>query len=137
MALFNNSFTSGLFPKQFLTSHNIFLYKKGDKEDPRNYRAIAIQNPVLKVFCKILHKRLVSQLDKELPETQFGFRQRRSIQSACFTLKEIIRQRLNAHKKTPVLFVDFQKSIPFSKSETLVWHDEEKEHKRKNNEADC
>ena len=86
LALFNNSLTSAMFPKQFLTNHKIFLYKKGDKKDPKNYQAIAIQNPVLKVFCKILHKRLVSQLDKELPETQFGFRQRRSTQSACFTL---------------------------------------------------
>ena len=112
LVLFNNSLASGKFPKQFLKNHNIFLYKKGDKDDPKNYRAIAIQNPVLKVFCKILHNRLVFQLDKELPETQFGFRQQRSTQSACYTLREIISQRLKAHKKTPVLFVDFQKAFP-------------------------
>ena len=28
LALFDNSLTSGLFPKQFLTNHNIFLHKK-------------------------------------------------------------------------------------------------------------
>ena len=57
LALFNNSLTTGSFPKQFLKNHNIFLHKKGDKEDPKNYCAIAIQNPILQVFSKIMHNR--------------------------------------------------------------------------------
>lgn len=64
MALINNSLTTWLFPKQFLKNHNIFLHKKGDKEDPKNYRTITIQNLSFKVFCKIIHNILVSQLEK-------------------------------------------------------------------------
>lgn len=59
----------------------------------------------------IMHSRLVNQLEKEIPEPQYGFRPKKSTQIACFALKEIIRQRINAYKKTPLPFVDFQKAF--------------------------
>ena len=39
--------------------------KKGDKEEPGNYRGITLLSVVGKVFCKILNNRLVEHLDRE------------------------------------------------------------------------
>ena len=39
------------------------LHKKGPKEDPNNYRGIALINCILKLFNKILQKRLVTFCD--------------------------------------------------------------------------
>ena len=40
------------------------LFKKGDKDDPGNYRGIILLSVAGKVFCKILNNRLVEHLDK-------------------------------------------------------------------------
>ena len=42
----------------------VSLFKKGDKEDPGNYRGITLLSVVGKVFCKILNDSLVQYLDK-------------------------------------------------------------------------
>ena len=38
--------------------------KKGDREQPGNYRGITLLSVVGKVFCKILNNRMVQRLDK-------------------------------------------------------------------------
>ena len=40
------------------------LFKKGDKEDPGNYRGITLLSVVGRVFCKIFNNRLVQHFDK-------------------------------------------------------------------------
>ena len=54
----------------------LIFFKKGDREDPGNYRGITLLSVVGKVFCKILNNRLVQCLGKEgvLHEEQAGFR---------------------------------------------------------------
>ena len=118
-SIFNSSLNTGIFPTRFLKNTNVFLYKGGDAKDPAQYRSIVVQNPVLKVFCKILQTRLAPRLEKILPPTQFGFRKNRNTVSAAFTLKEIIKRRMEAKKKTMVLYIDFRKAFPSVKRNLL------------------
>ena len=52
----------------------VSLFKKGDKEDPGNYRGITLLSVVGKLFCKILNDRLVQHLSSKIHEGQAGFR---------------------------------------------------------------
>ena len=61
--IFNSSLNTGFFPSTFLKNTNLFLYKGGDNKDPAQYRSIVVQNPVLKVFCKILQARLAPRME--------------------------------------------------------------------------
>ena len=66
------------------------LFKKGDREDPGNYRGITLLSVVGKVFCKILNNQC---LDKrgELHEGQAGFRVNISCMDNVYTLNEIVQ----------------------------------------------
>jgi hypothetical protein len=48
--LINYSFTTGKFPKNMKVDKFIAVYKKGDKEDPLNYRPIAMTSALSKVY---------------------------------------------------------------------------------------
>ena len=97
----------------------INIFKKGDREDPGNYRGITLLSVVGKVFCKILNNRLVQCLDKEgaLHEGQAGFRLNRGCMDNVYTLSEIVQGRLREDKKTFEFFLDIQTAYD------TVWHD--------------
>ena len=46
-------------PRQWREGLIVNLFKKGDKEDPGNYRGITLLSVVGKLFCKVLNNRLV------------------------------------------------------------------------------
>ena len=95
------------------------IVKKGDKEEPGNYRGITLLSVVGKVFCKILNNRLVEHLDREraLHEGQAGFRKNKSCIDNVYTLNEVVQGRLREDKPTYAFFLDVQKAYD------TVWRD--------------
>ena len=81
----------------------LIVFKKGDKEDPGNYRCITILSVVGKVFCKN-------------HEGQAGFRAGRCCIDNICTLNELIQGRMKEGKKTFEFFLDIQKAYD------SVWH---------------
>ena len=118
-ALYEVVWTEEGIPKQWRQGLIVSLYKKGDVEDPGNYRGITLLNVVGKLFCKILNNRLVIRLESEkaLHEGQAGFRAKRSCVDNVYTLNEIIQGRMREGKYTYAFFLDIQKAFD------TVWHD--------------
>ena len=74
--LFSVTWQEEIVPRQWRECLIVIIFKKGDREDPGNYRGITIFSVVGKVFCKIPNNRLVQCSDKggALHEGQAGFR---------------------------------------------------------------
>ena len=69
---------------------------------------------VLKVYERIMEKRVREILDKRLEESQSGFRKARSCQDHIFTLKQI-SEKLHVHKQKIYMgFVDILKAFVVS-----------------------
>ena len=94
-------------PKQWREGLIVNLSKKGDREDPGNYRGITL---VGKVFCKI---RLVQCLDKggALHEGQAGFRVNRSCMDNVYTSNKIVQGRFREGKETYAFFLDVHDAV--------------------------
>lgn len=56
--LFNRILSSGKYPSEWCLGYICPIYKKGNKEDPLNYRGLTINSCVGKVFTKVLNNRL-------------------------------------------------------------------------------
>ena len=52
--LFSVIWQEEIVPRQWREGLNVNIFKKGDREDPANYRGITLLSVVRKVFCKIL-----------------------------------------------------------------------------------
>ena len=112
--LFNRCLQEGIFPDCLKIAKIIPIYKEGPKNDPSNFRPIALLPIIGKILEKILHKRLSSFLRKEniLNDNQFGFREKRSSIDAVCKLVEEIRENIHVqHKKTQCTFIDLKKAF--------------------------
>ena len=95
-------------PKQWREGLIVNLFKKGDKEDPGNYRGITLLSVVGKVFCKVISNRLVQYLDcgGKLHEGQARFRVGRSCMDNAYVLNEVVQDRLKEGKVIYAFFFD-------------------------------
>ena len=74
--LFNKILNTGVFPKQWNYILIKIIFKGGDKDNPSDYRGISLNSTIGKVFCSILHDRLLTccEENKILREEQAAFR---------------------------------------------------------------
>ena len=84
------------------------VYKKGDKLDPSNYRAITLLSIPGKVFCRMILNRIQVTIDNHLTEEQCGFRSSRGTTDAVFVVRQIIEKARERRIKLHWNFVDFK-----------------------------
>ena len=68
------SFKNGIFPDNCKTAKIFPLHKKGDVNNPSNFRPISILSCFSKIYEQVLYNRLVKFLDKHvITPSQYGF----------------------------------------------------------------
>ena len=73
--LFQNSTDTGMVPDDWLTANVVGIYKKGDKQEPANYRPVSLTSVTCKVLEHIIYSQIMSHYNKHnfLSEYQHGF----------------------------------------------------------------
>lgn len=113
--LFNLIFMQQNFPASWRLNTLTPLHKKGDINSPGNYRGIALSGSVCKLFCHILHHRLVKYIEdkKLIPPNQIGYKKGARTSDHILTLKTLIDKYVNTVTKSKlfVCFVDFKSAF--------------------------
>ena len=75
-----------LFPEIWATGEIIPIHKKGDINDPSNYRGITLLSCLGKLFTNVINNRLTAWAEENdiYCENQFGFRKSRGITDCMF-----------------------------------------------------
>lgn len=121
--LFNRILDYEHIPISWSQSKITCIYKKGEKNDPNNYRGIALLNTLTKIFTQLLNNRIMNWAEKEsiIPEQQAGFRKGRGCIDQIFTLNSLIQIQLKyKEQKLYTCFVDFKRCFDLL-SHRIIW----------------
>lgn len=80
-----------------------------------DFRLITLMNHTVKIFLKIIHKRINKRCEAVLSNDQFGFRAGLGTREALFTLQTLI-QKCHDQRKQNVSFIDFNEILRQSQS---------------------
>ncbi|KAI5703877.1 hypothetical protein M8J76_001061 [Diaphorina citri] len=111
LSMFNRIMQEEIIPKYWTKVIIHMIYKKGNPEDPTNYRGISLINTVTKIFTSILEKRISTWAEEAgiLDEGQAGFRKRRGCRDNIFNLYAAIAINIREDKsKVYACFVDYK-----------------------------
>jgi hypothetical protein len=116
--LFNFMLTNSYYPNNWATGYIITIFKKNDHTKPENYRGIAINNCISKIFNTILNNRLMKFVHKHkiISKFQGGFMKKCGTTDHIFTLKTIIDKYIKDGKHLYACYIDFHKAFD------TVWH---------------
>ena len=109
--LFNQSFSSGIFPSILKTSKIIPIYKKGSKLECSNYRPISLLYNIDKILERLMYNRLYNFLEKKKSYFHSNLVFVYSTSHAMIHLTDKIRHETDKGNYACGIFVDFQKAF--------------------------
>ena len=119
---FNLILDTGILPASWTIGLITPIYKrKGDINDPDNYRGITLLSCLGKLFTMTINSRLNSYLEENqlLGEEQAGFREGYSTLDHIFSLHCIIELALSQKKRLYCAFIDYRKAFDTVKRSSL------------------
>ncbi|KAF2882623.1 hypothetical protein ILUMI_23549 [Ignelater luminosus] len=86
------------------------LYKKGNRKDLNNYRALSLTNTLSRLWVKVLYNRLREEIGNTISEDQNGFTPGRSCIDSLFTLQQLLEKRIRKNEETHITLIDIKKA---------------------------
>ena len=109
--LYNSIYETGHIPQELLTSVYITLPKKPRATECSDYRTISLMPHTLKILLKIIQERLSKKIDKEVGETQFGFRPCSGTREGIFSFNILAQKHLEVDQDMYTCFIDYSKAF--------------------------
>ena len=111
--LMNEIVATGKMPAHMLQGDVSQIYKKNDRDDPRNYRPITLLNTDYKMYTRVMARRMRDVVHEFVSESQKGFVPRELIQD-CTMLLHLTEAYINEEpdeRKGILLFFDMEKAF--------------------------
>ena len=111
LEIYSDMYESGYIMIDLLTSIFITLPKKHKATECSDHRTISLMPHVMKIFLKIIQDRIRAKLDKEVGETQFGFRANKGTREGIFCMNILAQKHIEVNKELYVCFIDYSKAF--------------------------
>ena len=112
----------GTIPQDMRDAKIVTLYKnKGDRSDCNNYRGISLLSIVGKAFARVVLNRLQTLADRVYPESQCGFRAKRSTIDMVFSIRQLQEKCREQRRPLYLAFIDVTNAFDLvSRSDLLT-----------------
>jgi retron-type reverse transcriptase len=120
--LMNYCIRTDIFPNCLKRSIVIPIFKKGDRNDCKNYRPISLLPVFSKIFEKLLLLQIVIFFNKNnlFSNAQFGFRKGLSTSSAVLSFIDNIVRSFEKNNHYKVIFLDLSKAFDTVSHDILI-----------------
>ncbi|XGW15440.1 hypothetical protein V3C99_001145 [Haemonchus contortus] len=118
---FNKYLDAQRIPDQWKKSNTVPLFRKGERDQMKNYRPIALLSQPYKLFTKIILNRLERQLDEYQPVEQAGFRKGFCCMDHIHTITQLIERTREYKQPLLLCFIDYVKAFD-SVEHNSVWN---------------
>ena len=111
--IFQTSINSGTIPNRWKEANICGVFKKGDKNDPANYRPVSLTCVCCKILEHIIHSHVMKFLDKHniLTDSQHGFRAKRSTETQLLLTINDISKQVDLNNTITMAILDFSKAF--------------------------
>ena len=120
--IINASYSLGIFPEDLKLARLTPVYKRGNKQDPSNYRPISSLPYISKIFERNITNQLTSYFDKHrlISKFQFGFQKNITTADALIHLTEAIYNSLNHKQHFLSILIDLKKAFDTMNHDILL-----------------
>ena len=109
--IFRGSYNSGYIPQEWKLANVVPIFKKGKKSEVENYRPISLTCLVMKVFERIVMRKLLSLTSTFLDPRQHGFLEHKSCTTNMIDFCDSLALSLNENIINHVVYFDFAKAF--------------------------
>ena len=110
--LLTQCWLEGSVPQDMKDANIVTLFKnKGDQHNCNNYHGISLLNIVGKLFARIVLHRLETLAERIYPESQCGFRSKRSTVDMIFSVRQLQEKCREQNQPLYLAFIDLTKAF--------------------------
>lgn len=118
--IFNNIYNTGNIPREWLLSEFVMLPKKQGAKKCEDYRGISLMSHLLKIFLKIIHKRIYKICEERISDTQFGFMKGVGTRDALFSIQVLFQRCRDVNCDIFACFIDYEKAFDKIQHEKMM-----------------
>ena len=108
--LLNEVWLERRVPQEWVDAILVPIPKKGNLHSCDNWRGVALLDVVGKLAARIVQSRLQMVAERELPESQCGFRRGRGCTDMIFVVRQLAEKAVEHQAKQFFVFVDLRKA---------------------------
>ena len=120
--IFQRSISTGDVPNDWKKANITCIFKKGNKQEPGNYRPVSLTSVLCKLLEGNIKEEVMNHLSRHnlLSDSQFGFRKNRSTILQLLTVMEDWTDALDNNLQVDTVYLDFKKAFDSVPHKRLV-----------------